>query len=312
MTSLRFLGRRAIHSIVVLFAISFLSLALVKVTPGDYFDSARIDPRISMETLAAMRSRQGLDKALPLLYWRWICSAAKGDWGFSFAYNSTAGQILRPRVVNTFLLAASATLLAWIISLPAGMAAAVMRGRFADKLISAVTILLLAIPELVFALGLFLIAARTHSSFANAEVSSANLMKRLLAPALCLTAGLVPMLVSHMRTGVAGVLEAPFVAAARSFGTSEVRILFRWVLPASLNAMISLFGLSVGLLMSSSLVVEGVFAWPGLGQLMLQAIFDRDIFLIVDSAVIAAGFLLAGNFAADALLYVSDPRIRRE
>jgi peptide/nickel transport system permease protein len=122
--------------------------------------------------------------------------------------------------------------------------------------------------------------------------------------------GLIPILISHVRVSVTEVLETRFVAAARSFGISDARILFRWVLPASLNALISLFGLSVGMLLSSSLVVEGVFAWPGLGQLMLQAIVDRDVFLIVDSAVIAASLLLVGNLAADVLLCLSDPRIR--
>ena len=119
-------------------------------------------------------------------------------------------------------------------------------------------------------------------------------------------------MISHIETSVKENAHAPFVTAARGFGVSRWRLLVRWILPASANPMISLFGLSMGLLMSSSLIVEGVFSWPGLGLFMLQAVADRDIFPVVDSAVISAGFLLAGNLVADALLYLSDPRIRTQ
>ncbi len=321
---MRFLGRRAAYSVLLLLCVSVLSLALLKWTPGDYFNSVRVDPQISPEALMAMRAEHGLDKPLPVLYWKWLESVAKGDWGFSFAYNSAAGPILWPRARNTLLLASCATLLAWLIALPFGVAAAARRGSWPDFLTNGATALLLGIPEVVLALGLLLIATRAHNGLLGAPMSSADLpnpgvweevnvlVKRLLAPALCLSLGLLPLLISHISTGVAEVLQAPFVSAARSFGISNSRILFRWVMPAALNSMISLFGLSLGLLMSSSLVVEGVFTWPGLGQLMLQAISDRDIYLIVDSAIIAAAFLVIGNLAADVLLYFSDPRIRTE
>ncbi len=294
----------------LLLCVSVLSLALVTATPGDYFDSARVNPQVSSQALRAMRAEHALDKPFPILYWRWLRSAANGDWGYSLAYNTAAGPILWPRARNTLLLALLAMLLAWMIALPAGIAAAARRGGWADLLASGFTAFLLGVPEVVLALGVLLIAAHSRFPFIGTELEPAESLRSLFLPTICLAAGLLPLLVLHIRNGVGEALDAPFVTAARSLGIGHTRILLRWVLPAALNSMISLFGLSLGLLMSSSLVVEGVFGWPGLGQLMLQAIRDRDIFLIVDSAMIAAAFLVLGNLAADLLLYASDPRIR--
>jgi len=132
----------------------------------------------------------------------------------------------------------------------------------------------------------------------------------MFLPALCLAAGLLPLLLSHVRASMREALQSPFVSAALGFGISSRRVLLRHALPAALNPLISLFGLSLGLLMSSSLLVEAIFGWPGLGQLMLQAIASRDVFLVIDSTMLGTAFLIAGNFVADLLLYVSDPRIR--
>jgi peptide/nickel transport system permease protein len=320
---MRFLVLRALHSLLLLVCASVLSFALVKLAPGDYFESMRVNPEISYEAIAALRSQYGLNKPSAALYLQWVRSAWKGDWGFSFAYNSPAAHIIWPRARNTLLLAACATLLAWTIALSAGILGAARHRKWADLLASGTIALLLATPELVLALVLLLIAVRTGYLPAGGMMSPEyretgswvairNLIRHLFLPVVCLAAGLLPLLLSHVRASVAEALQSPFVTAARSFGIPFRRVVFRYALPAALNPLISLFGLSVGLLISSSLLVEAVFSWPGLGQLMLQAIADRDVFLIVDSAMLSAGFLVAGNFLADLLLYVSDPRIRAE
>lgn len=310
---MKFLARRLAHALLLLLCVSALALALLRWAPGDYFTTARVDPRISPEALTAMRAEHGLDRPLPVLYWKWVRSVVEGDWGFSFAYDSPAGPILWPRLRNTLLLVSCATLLAWIAAVPAGIAAAQRAGRWPDLAASAVSALLLGVPEIVLALAVFLAASRRHFLLPGINAAGEQgSVYQLLPPAVCLAAALLPLLISHLKSSVRQTLEAPFVEAARSFGIPEMRVLLRWALPAALNPMISLFGLSIGLLISSSLIVEGVFSWPGLGQLMLQAVADRDVFLIVDSAVLAAAFLVAGNLCADVLLYLNDPRIRAE
>ena len=319
---MKFLVRRALHSLLLLFGVSVFSFLLVRLAPGDYFESMRINPQISSSTIAALRSEYGLDEPSRTLYWQWVQSALKGDWGFSFAYNSPAGPILWPRARNTLLLTACGTLLAWIVALPAGIFAAARSGKGFDLLASGTIALLLAIPEVVLALVLLSIAVRTGfpagglmaPEYVGAGFwsQSKDVVRHLLLPAACLAAGLLPLLLSHVRAAMGDALRSTFIIGARSFGIPFLRVLLRHALPAALNPLIALFGLSVGLLMSSSLVVEAIFSWPGLGQLMLQAIADRDVFLIIDSAMLGTAFLIAGSFLADVLLYVSDPRIRVE
>jgi peptide/nickel transport system permease protein len=294
----------------------------VRLAPGDYFESMRVNPQISNRTIAVLRSEYGLDKPSPVLYWRWMKSVLRGEGGFSFVYNAPAAPILWPRAWNTLLLAGCATLLAWVIALPAGTLAAVQIGSWGDALASGTVALLLAIPELVLGLALLLLAVHTGlpaGGMRSPLIAGTGLWNEakdiaghILLPAVCLAAGLLPLLLSHVRVAMREALRSPFVSAALGYGISFRRVLLRHTFPAASNPLISLFGLSLGLLMSSSLLVEAIFGWPGLGQLMLQAISSRDVFLIIDSTMLGTAFLIAGNFVADLLLYASDPRIRVE
>lgn len=316
---MKFLGRRALHSILLFAGASVLAFLLVRLSPGDYFESMRINPQISNRTIVALRAEYGLNKPSPVLYWHWVQSALKGEGGFSFSYNSPAGAILWPRARNTLLLTSCATLLAWAFALIAGMLVSTRNGGVGGLLAGGITALLLAIPEVVLALLILLFAV--HAGFPAGGMMSPDMpagwggisrdvARHLFLPAVCLAGGLVPLLLSHIRAAMEEALRSPFILAARGHGIPFRRILFRHAFRAALNPIISLFGLSIGLLMSSSLIVEAIFSWPGLGQLMLQAIADRDLFLIIDSTMVAVGFLIAGNFIADLLLYWSDPRIR--
>jgi len=317
---MNFLARRALHSLLLLVGASVLTFLLVRLAPGDYFESMRVNPQISNRAIASLRSEYGLDKPSPVLYWHWLKSVVKGEGGFSFVYNTAAVPILWPRVQNTLLLAGCATLLAWIIALPVGTLAAARIGSWTDLLASGTIALLLAVPELV--LGLLLLLLAVHVGLPAGGMrsplpagtgiwnESKDIVGHMFLPALCLAAGLLPLLLSHVRASMREALQSPFVSAALGFGISFRRVLLRHALPAALNPLISLFGLSLGLLISSSLLVEAIFGWPGLGQLMLQAIASRDVFLVIDSTMLGTAFLIAGNFVADLLLYVSDPRIR--
>jgi peptide/nickel transport system permease protein len=314
---MRFLLRRALHSLLLLVGASMLSFVLVDAAPGDYFETMRLNVEISPSTITALRRQHALNRSLPWRYWRWVQSGFNGDWGFSFAYDSPAGPILASRAKNTLLLTGTATLLAWLIALPLGLWAAARPGSWIDALTSGTVSVLLATPELVLALLLLLFAVRTGYfpagglTTAAAELPrSADIARHLALPSLCLMAGLLPMLLSHVRSAVRETLQAPYVSAARAYGIPFRRVLLRHVLPAAANPLISLFGLSLGMLISSSLLIEAIFSWPGLGQLMVEAILQRDFFLVIDASVLAAGFFIAGNLLADLLLYASDPRIR--
>ncbi|MDQ2843245.1 MAG: ABC transporter permease [Acidobacteriota bacterium] len=307
---------------------SVIAFAVVNVAPGDYYQALRLRPEISPATVEAMRSEHGLDQSLPVRYLHWVRSVAQGDWGFSLAYSAPARPILWSRAKNTLLLGATATLLAWLIAIPLGLWAAAHPANWADSLTSTTVSILLATPELVLALVMLLFAVRTGyfpagglmlsdaaqngSALAPFWVRMGDISKHLFLPSVCLAAALLPLLLLHVRTSCKEALRSPFVVAARAYGIPFRRVLLHHVLRAAANPLISLFGLSIGLMMSSSLVVEAVFSWPGLGQLMLEAILQRDFLVVVDAVMLSTGFLITGNLLADVLLYASDPRIRAE
>jgi peptide/nickel transport system permease protein len=318
---MRFLLRRALHSFLLLIGASVISFLLVNLAPGDFFEEMRVNPEISRDTLASLRSQYGLDRPLPERYLQWVRSAISGQWGFSFAYNSPAGPILLSRGGKTLLLTGAATLLAWLIALPVGAWAAARPGSPIDWLTRGTVAVLLATPELVLALLLLFFAVRTgyfptgglmslDSFEMDAWSETKDIAKHVFLPGICLAAGLLPLLLSHVRAAVEEALEAPAIGAARGHGIPFRRLLLRHALPLAANPLISLFGFSLGMLISSSLLIETVFSWPGLGQLMLEAIQNRDFFLVVDATVLSTAFLLGGNLIADVLLYANDPRIK--
>jgi ABC-type dipeptide/oligopeptide/nickel transport system permease component len=137
-----------------------------------------------------------------------------------------------------------------------------------------------------------------------------DLTAHLCLPVLCLAASHLPYVAAHVQTTVTEVLNTPFLRAARGLGIARRRLLFRHALPAALNPLISLFGLSIGTLLSSSLLVEAVMGWPGLGRLMLESILARDVHVVIGATVFSTLFAGVGSLIADALLRMNDPRIR--
>ncbi len=318
---MRRLYRRALQGLAVLFAVSVLSFVLSDLAPGDFFAEMRLDPRISEETLRALRARHGLDRPLGERYVLWLSSLARGELGYSFAYGRAVGPLLWPRMRNTLVLTVTAVTMAWALAVPLGLFWATRQRPAARRAMAGVTAVLLATPDIVIALALLLLAVRTGwlpaggmTSIGHEQMSRVgrvwDVAIHLALPATALVLGILPVLVRHVRASVAEVLEAPFVRAARAHGIAERRVLWAHVLPAAANPLVSLFGLSLAGLLSMSLVVEVVMSWPGLGPLLLEAILARDFFLALGLVLASTVLLVAGNMVADALLLAVDPRIR--
>jgi peptide/nickel transport system permease protein len=137
-----------------------------------------------------------------------------------------------------------------------------------------------------------------------------DLASHMALPVIALVLATLPMLVRHVRASVAEVLNAPFLRAALGHGISHRKLLYSYALRAAANPLISLFGFSVGTLLSGSLLVEVVMSWPGLGPLLLESILARDLYVVIGGVLLSMIFLVGGNFFADVLLYLADPRIR--
>jgi len=243
--------------------------------------------------------------------------------GFSFAYNSPVGPLLLGRARNTLLLTITATLLAWAISLPLGVWSAERLGRLPDRLFSWGTAALLVIPDLALALGLLLFAVKSgwfpSGGMASLDFETLSPLNKLrdlalhmILPVTALVLSALPLLVRHVRAAVADVLNAPFLLAAAGHGIPRRTLLYRYALPVAANPLISLFGFSIGALLSGSLLIEVVMSWPGLGPLLLEAILARDLYVVVGGILFSTFFLVGGNLLADLLLFWADPRIRTE
>jgi peptide/nickel transport system permease protein len=318
---MRYLLRRGAHTVWLLLAVSLLSFALLELAPGDFATDMRVDPRISPASVQALRDHYGLDDPLPARYWRWLGSIGRGEFGFSFAYNTSAGSLLWPRAWNTLLLTVPATLLAWVLALPLGIGAAARRGGWIDRLSSGASSLLLAVPDLLVPLLLLALAVRTGWLPAGGMLSSdgggtgsaahvRDILRHALLPLCALTAAILPIVFRHVRSTMREALDAPPVRAARGHGIPARGILLRHALPLAANPLVSLFGISIATLLSASLLVEVIMSWPGLGPLLLEAILARDVHLVIGAVVFSTGFLGAGSLIADGLLLAADPRIR--
>jgi peptide/nickel transport system permease protein len=320
---MKYFARRLFHASLLLLAVSIFSFAILQLTPGDFFAPMGLNPQISSRTIAGLRSQYGLDQSLPVRYRHWLQDVLKGDLGRSFAYNSPVTPLLAVRARNTLLLTGTAMLLAWLIAIPLGIWSAVHRGKWGDRAAGVMTSGLLAVPDLVVFLVLLLVAVRTGWFPTGGMVSPAfsdlnvwnklkDLAEHLFLPAWGLAIATLPTMLRHVRSAMIEVLEAPFIQAARAHGIPERRVLFRYALPAAANPLISLFGFSVGSMLSASLLVEVILSWPGIGPLLVDAILAKDVYVVIGAVMLSSIFLVAGNLFADVLLFATDPRIRVE
>lgn len=320
---MRFIARRFVHAVFLLAAVSFLSFALAQLAPGDFFDELRMNPRISASTVQGIRDEYGLNESLPVRYARWLASVLRGEFGYSLAYGTPVGPLLKVRARNTLLLAGVGTMIAWLLAMPIGIANAASGRRWGRRVSGFATSALLTIPEILLFLCLLLLAARTGWFPAGGMVSAGfeglsfwqkakDLGAHLFLPAVGLALAMLPALIRHVEAAMAESLRAPFVNAARANGISRGRVLLRYALPVAANPLISLLGFSVATMLSASLLAEVVLSWPGLGPLLVEATLNKDIYVVVGTVMLSAVFLVGGTLLADLLLFAADPRIRVE
>jgi peptide/nickel transport system permease protein len=318
---MRFLVSRLAHGILLLFGISVLSFLLFALAPGDYVSEMRLNPQISPETLVGLRHQYGLDESMVVRYAHWLSAALHGDFGFSFAYNVPVTKLLGDRVANTLLLTMPATVLAWLVAIPIGVISAAKQNKWEDRAVSLGTSTLLITPDLLIALGFLWLALRSGYfpvgsmvSLGHEDMTSSEKLKDIILhaaiPVTVLVLSIVPVLIRHIRATMVETLQSPFVRAARAHGIPRGRLLFRHVLPAALNPLISLLGLSIANLLGAALITEIVMSWPGLGPLLLESVLARDLYVVIGAVLVSTLLLQAGVFISDLLLFASDPRIR--
>lgn len=310
---LKLIFNRVWQGVVVLLVISALVFGLLAATGGDALSALGADPLVSQETVESLRHVYGLDQPLPTRYARWLTGAVRGQLGQSFFYRAPVSSLLWPRLLRTLLLAAVALAMAWAVALMLGALAARRRHSWLDRFCGLLILLATSTPRIVLALVALAVAARTGLFSIGADpnsMSGAGLLKRVWLPALVLCVPLIALFLAQVREGLGAALNEEFVQVARAKGLPERVVILRHALRAALNPLLTIFGYSLGGVMSGSVIVETVLGWPGLGQLAVVAVRSRDVPLLMGVVMVTATAVLIGNMVADILLRLNDPRLR--
>jgi peptide/nickel transport system permease protein len=318
---LKLIAYRLMQTIVTLLIVTMLTFALLAAAGGDAVNSLGDDRLASEATIQQMRQIYELDQPLPVRYWRWLSNTARGNLGESFFYHAPVSSLLLPRLWNTAILAFLALLIAWAVALTLGTVAARRRNSWADKLCEVLILLSASTPRIVLALVVLALASEmSWLSVGNSSAVSGNSsladnsasFMRVLLPAFVLAVPLIALFLAQVREGVREALNEDFVLVARAKGLRERDILICHALRAALNPLITIFGYSLGAVMSGSVIVETILGWQGLGHLSVVAVRSRDVPLLLGIVLITATAVFMGNLTSDILLHLNDPRLRQE
>lgn len=319
----KYIFKRILVAIPMLFVMAFLLFCLMRMIPGNYFDTMRLDPQISAETIDRYEKLYGLDKPVVMQYFYWVKNLFKGELGYSFHYNVPVAQILSGRLFNTFILSLASFLLTWALAIPLGILAALHRNRWIDRVIQFFSYICLSLPSFFLAMVFLFFAAFSGVLPLGGMVSAhydqlgffakiGDLLRHMIIPVCALSIGSVAALQRIMRGNMLEVLGQKYVLAARAKGLPERKVIYRHALRNAINPLITLLGYEFSALLSGAALIEIICNWPGLGSLMLTAVRSRDIYLVMASMLMGSILFLIGNLCADILLAKADPRIRYE
>lgn len=311
MSVLSFIAKRLVQAIPVLFVISLFSFSIIHLVPGDPV-RVMLGSRASDEAIATLRGQLGLDQPLTTQYVEFIRGAAHLDFGQSLFLRAPVGPIVVERAKNSAGLLVYAIVISLMIAVPLAMLAAVRRNRPPDHLVRIFTTVAFAMPAFWTALLLVLIFSIRLKIFPTSGLGQGfpDHLVSLTLPALTVGFYLAPVLLRSLRSSLSETLSAEFVEAARARGLSERRVLFKHVLRNSLIAMITILGVNIGFLISGAVVVENVFAIPGLGSLLVTSIVSRDYPVIIALTLIFGLAVVVVNLLVDLSYAILDPRIR--
>jgi peptide/nickel transport system permease protein len=305
-----FIGRRLLQTIPLLAAILFVVFVLVRVAPGNPA-RAQLGLNATPARVAALNRELGLDQPLLEGYFNYLGKALHGDLGNSVRAQVPVAKIITQRVGVTLWLLVGALLVSLAVSVPLATVSALRSDRAVDHTIRTASVLGLSIPT--FWLGLVLVSfvALPSGLFPVSGFGHgfSGHLQSIALPALVLATGIAPIQIRALRVSLIGALECDYIAAARALGLSERRVLARHVMPNALSASLTLLAAQVGVILFGEVIVENVFALPGVGQAMVQAVIQRDYPVVQGLTLVAALLVVAANLLVDVLYVALDPRV---
>lgn len=318
-----FLFQRCLTTLPLLFLLPLLTFWLMHLMPGNYFEQLRLNPQISKEVVEKYEKLYHLNEPVLVQYFYWLKQLARFDFGFSFAYKRPVLEVLASRLGNTILLTGVSFLWAWFFAVFFGLLAARYPRSLLNNMLEGVAYVGLSVPNFFLCMILLCgalqwgglpLGGMRSSGYEMLSVSGKiqDILRHLAIPSLVLGLGIFAFLFRLMRSQAAEVLDRDFILYLRTWSIAEPRILFRHVARNAINPLITLLGMQLPGLVSGAALVEIFTGWPGLGQVMLQAVRAQDLFLVLGNMVMVSCLLIAGNLWADLLLLWVDPRIRVE
>lgn len=313
--------RRLLQLLLLSLLVTFATFLLSSMIPGDYFTLQQSDPTVSAETVNQLRQQYGLDLPFYQQYLRWLRNFVHMDLGYSLYFRTSVRSAVADALVKTLWIGLPALVLGLGGGIFLGTLHGIRRDRPLGTILDFTGTVALSLPSLVLGLGALFFAAHTHW-FPLGSISSSNLqpagpwawlldrVHHLALPVLCLAVPILATVERIQSTTTGDSMNDPYIRAARARGLGPARIYLHYLLRPALNPILSTSGPIIGGVLSGSLVLEVIFSWPGLGQMTYDALFNRDVFLLVGCVVGSGALLLIGNLAADLLLFALDPRTR--
>ena len=307
----RFVVRRLIQSALLIYAVMTFSFFLIHLTPGGPETALMQNPRVSAETLQRMREKFGLNDPLPIRYVKWLRSAAELDFGRSYSYSFPVTDVIASRVWPTMQLGIVSYLVG-LIGVPLGVYAASKRGGVGDNVVRLATVLGTSVPTWWLGLTIIVFLSSTIGWFPNGQGSGGLLdwSRHIIIPGMLLGLGGLIGFTRFVRSEVLEVLGQDYVRTARAKGLDERVVQQAHVLRNSLIPVITILGGLLPSLLSGAIIMEGMFIWPGMGRLFIEAASSRDYPLLLGMLLLGTVLTIIGALLADIGYGLVDPRVR--
>ena len=305
---IHFAVKRLIMGIAIVLFVSVIVFAIMQAMPGDPID-LMVDTRVSEERVAELKAEWGLDKPAIVQYFYWLGNILQGDFGMSVSMKQNVGDLIMQRLPYTLMLTGAALLIEYLIAIPLGLLAAVKKDRLTDKALTVGTIVLWSMPQFwlgvllmfIFSITLGVLPLSGYSGFTS-----------LILPAFTLALPTLAQIFRLTRSEVLDVMRERYVMTANAKGLAGEKVLIKHILRNALIPVTVMFFLSLPWLIGGAVVVENVFAWPGMGQLLWKAISKQD-FMVVQGIIFVITILtVICNLIGDIISGILDPRIRLE
>jgi peptide/nickel transport system permease protein len=305
-----------------MFFVATLSFVLIHLAPGDPFSYTSEDPRVTEADRARLRHSFGLDRPIAEQYVRWLGNAARGEMAVSFNQHRPASAVLADVLPNTLLLMGTALLASFVLGMALGVVQATRRGRAADHLLGSGSMIFSSFPDFWLAIVIMLTFAYWLPIFPVAGTVDpvmhdymtligriADRLRHLVLPVATLTLVTAAPIARYQRAALLDVLPEEYLRTARAKGLSERTVVVHHALRNALGPMITLLGLGLPYMIGGALFVEGVFSWPGIGSIAVQAVRGRDYPVVMADVLLGSLMVVIGGIIADVLYVVADPRL---